>query len=269
MFKEAVRNSKLFSLPPRSVARNIVSPNVPKYQVITAPSSSASRNNWGLKFPVSDAKSKNLEFKEFEDELRTNGTASYVRFTRKVANLEHLGIHIQFPRGRRLGGIHSVPASENKHNLTNISEKELKNALKKARQGNTAEARSILQRSTISDNQAANIEVSAVGATYAPPATFVNSRDGILSQRSAPGRPLGKIMQRGAVAYGGFIASDAHLFGYRVPSELHISVPWQRTVNYLPTVSGTRSGEVAVTVQQCHARQPVNIGSLLDRSANV
>lgn len=266
MFRQAVRDSRLFSLPPATVATRLGSPNVPKSQVLYAPSASAARKNWGLKFPVSDARTRMVEFSQFEDRLRTNGTNAFPRFARKVRNLETLAAPLRLPAGR-LGGMFVPGAQKRAQPLSSLRPRALRQLISEARSGNADPARAALLAAGTADATPQE-ESSALGATYAPSATFLNTPRGVLARKAAPGRVLGKIVQRGAVAFGGFVASDAHMFGYAAPAAEGARVPWQRTSEYIATLGGTRRGEVSVVVQQAAAAAPT-AGSLLDRAANV
>lgn len=279
MFKQAVRDSRLFSLPPRTVAETLSSQNVPKHQVLYAPSASASRRNWGLKFPVTDAKQRTVEFREFEDNMSTNGTNAFPSFYKRVKNLETLAAPLRVPPGRldmftspsshatRAKPINSLTKSEVDELVFKAKNRDLEPAKRALSQASLRENR---PRSRLDSKQIAptspDREISAIGATYAPPGTLFNTPRGVITRKIAYGRVFGPRVQQGAVAFGGFIASDAHLLGRLQPVE-GARVQWQIPQPFISTLGSNRNGEVSVVVQ--NASTPSSASSLLDWSTNV
>lgn len=275
VFAEALRNSKLFSLPPQSVARCIRSSSVPKYQVLQAPSASAHRKDWGLKFPVANAKSKNIAFEKFEDRFATNGVDTYNSFTRKISNLESLGAPVTLPRSRRLRSLYDAPQSSDsvpkKIGLEYLTAREYAQKLKEAAklELSPGESRSsILAKLGVASHDPTGYaeppkwQNSSIGATYASPGVLFNTPRGIIAQKSVRARALPGRTRRGAVAFGGFVGTDVN--------GITAQVPWYETLELgVSSMGGTATGDIQINVNRETSHNVDATSYLLDRTVNV
>jgi len=283
LFSEALRDSKLFSLPPKSVARRIKSPSVPKAQVLAAPSASAHRRDWGLKFPVAGPKRKQVEFHEFEDNMRTSGVDVRPYLHRNVANLEDVGAPITFSRNQRLNSLFDVAKPDNlahkRKGLQFMSDSEFAQKLREARAAPIPEGasperalREIGVQSSMkqfSGGAAAATPVqwqnSSIGATYAPPGVLHNTPRGVLARKPVAARAVPMARRQGAIAFGGFIASNHSTSGARAQT-------FQKTQRMTAQqVNGTPSGnlQIYVNTESEPADEGLQAGYFLDRQINV
>lgn len=275
LFAEVLRDSKLFTLPPQSVARCIKSSSVPKHQVLQAPSASAHRKDWGLKFPVANPKTKRIGFEQFEDRFATNGVDTYNSFTRKISNLESLGAPITLPRSRRLRSLYDVPhtsaSAPKKKGLEYLTSTEYAQKLKEAQRlkPNPGETKSaILAKLGVASYDPTGYaeppkwQNSSIGATYASPGVLLNTPRGVLAQKSVRARALPGRTKRGAVAFGGFIGTDVN--------GITAQVPWFETLDLsVSSIGGTATGDIQINVNRETPRYSDATSSLLDRTVNV
>lgn len=280
LFSEALKDSKLFSLPPSSVARRIKSANVPKHQTLAAPSASAHRNNWGLKFSVQDAKTKQVEFREFEDRYSTNGTSKFTEFTTKVKNLDFVGAPVTLPSSRRLRSLYEKPQNlspeqqkqQRSRALKNLSEKEYRNLLAQASEpgfdpkkhnvqfNDSQQSKFIPERSSSVPIQWEN---SALGASYASPGVLFNLPQGVYSQRWVKGRAMPGRARKGTAVLGGFVATNQGGFSGGVSGE----VPWYKVQDMrVSNISSRTDGSLNVSVESDHSG---GFERVLDGSTNV
>lgn len=279
LFSEALKDSKLFSLPPSSVARRIRSANVPKYQTLVAPSASAHRKDWGLKFPVTDAKTKEVEFREFEDRFSTNGTSKFTDFSTRVKNLDFVAAPVTLPTSKRLRSLYEKPPQlsaeqrqqQRRRPLKHLSAKEYREILEKATQpsfeASTLDIQaSDLQQANFIPHKADSVpiqwEVSALGASYASPGVLSNFPQGVVSQRWVKGRALPGRARKGTAALGGFVATNQGGFSGQVP--------WYQVQDMrISNISSRTDGSLNVSVESDPTGSGGNLNEFLDSVTNV
>ncbi|PRT56131.1 Uncharacterized protein in HIS3 3'region [Wickerhamiella sorbophila] len=130
-FRELVRQSKLFSLPPKGV--KVRSKNVPRRQAIETTSAAKFRHNWGLKSPIPDkAQAKLMTVNRLDTPMGIPDVNYNAAFARRLQKFNELGFPVVLHPNPEFPSLFAAGDRLAK-SLARMSEKERKHVIESAR----------------------------------------------------------------------------------------------------------------------------------------